>query len=468
MRELYQSYDGLGLAELVRKGEVSALELLDTAIELAEEQNERLNAITVWDIDRARRKAANPVDGPFMGVPFLLKDLFAPMDGLASTDGTRLYDAVKPIYDAEVVSRFKASGVVVFGRAASPEFGLTTTTESARHGATRNPWNTEFSTGGSSGGSAAMVASRVVPLAHASDGGGSIRVPASNCGIFGLKPSRARVSSAPDFGEGWSGLSTAGVVSRTVRDSAAMLDVIAGSVPGDPYVIGRPGRSFLKEVDETPGRLRVAMVSDPFNDVPVDPTCMAALQGAAIHLDSLGHEVDELLIELDDEITELARPLVEVHTLRMLEDFGEMRGMPVSQDEVEVLTWELAERGRGITATEFVRVVDRIHAVGRTVAAAMEGFDVVMSPMMAIPPPRLGELSPDRIDEASTLTLKQTLAFGQVMNVTGMPAMSVPMHWSFDGLPIGVQFAAAQGREDLLFRLAGQLERSKPWHDRHP
>ncbi len=467
MREAYLSHDGVGLAALVRDGEVSASELLETAIGVAEEWNDVLNAVTVWDVDRARAAAARAPRGPFGGVPFLLKDLYSPMKGLPSTDGTRLYPPVAPTYDAEIVSRFKAAGLVVFGRTASPEFGLTTTTESARHGPTRNPWDPEYSAGGSSGGAAAMVAVGAVPVAHASDGGGSIRVPASNCGIFGLKPSRARVPAGPDVGEGWSGMAIAGCVSRTVRDSAAMLDVVSGPAPGDPYSIAPPERPFLAEVGRDPGQLRIALVTAPFLDVEVDPTCLAAVQGAAVLCNDLGHVVEEATIDLGGRLGRL-RPVIAVHTLRLLEDVGWLRGSQVHPDEVEPMTWALAEMGRNVTATEFVRAVDDIHAIGRLMASAMEGFDVVMTPMMATPPPLIGAISMDRTDDEASALLFRTLAFGQVMNATGMPAMSVPLHWSAAGLPIGVQFASAIGREDVLFRLAGQLEQARPWADRRP
>ncbi len=467
MRDVYRSNDGVGLAELVRSGEVSASELLEEAIRIAEDRNPDLNAVTVWDVERARAVAAHPPEGPLQGVPFLVKDLFIPVAGLESTDGTRLYPPVRAAHDAEMVKRFKAAGLVIFGRSASPEFGLTTTTESTRNGATKNPWNHAYSAGGSSGGAAAMVAVGAVPIAHASDGGGSIRIPASNCGIFGLKPSRARLSGAPDIGEGWSGMSIGGCVSRSVRDSAALLDAIAGPAPGDPYLLPAPERPYREEVERDPGALRIAMVAQPFYDVVVDPTCIGAVQGAAILCDGLGHEVEEVAIDVVDDM-DLVQDIIAVHVLRLLEDVGTMRGSPVRQDEVEAMTWELAELGRGVDASDFVRAIDRIHLIGRKVAAAMEGFDVLVSPMMATPPPKLGTISMDRTDHEATALLFRTLAFGQVMNATGMPAMSVPLHWSTEGLPIGVQFAAPLGREDVLFRLAGQLEQTKPWVDRRP
>ncbi len=467
MRELYRSHDGVGLAGLVRSGEVAASELLETALALAEEHNDLLNAITVWDVERARETAAGFLDGPFRGVPFLLKDLFSPMAGLASTDGTGLYVGATPTYDAELVRRFKAAGLVIFGRTASPEFGLTTTTESVRHGPTRNPWSPEYSAGGSSGGAAAMVAVGAVPLAHASDGGGSIRIPASNCGIFGMKPSRARISSGPDIGEGWSGMSTPGCVSRSVRDSAALLDVVSGPAPGDPYIAPPPRRPYLEEVERDPGRLRVGLVTHPFFDCEVDIECLDAVRAAGLLCERLGHDVQSLLIDVGDD-PEAIRSIVAVHTLRLLEDVGHLRGSPVREGEVEAVTWALAELGRQVDATAFVRATDQIHLLGRRVAAAMQGFDVLVSPMMATPPPLLGTISMDRLDDDATAVLYRTLAFGQLMNATGMPAMSVPLHWSSVGLPIGTQFAAPMGREDVLFRLAGQLERAQPWADRWP
>ncbi|NND83707.1 MAG: amidase [Acidimicrobiia bacterium] len=326
MRDWYLQQDAVGIAASIAAGEVSAADVLEVAIGLAEESNEVLNAVTMWYVERARSTAATNPTGPFGGVPFLLKDLFAPMEGLSSTDGTRLYPPPTYLYDSELVQRFKAAGFVIFGRSAAPEFGLVSTTETQRNGATVNPWNHGHSAGGSSGGAAAAVAARVLPLAHASDGGGSIRIPASNCGLFGLKPTRATVSSGPDLGEGWSGMSTAGAVSRTVRDSAAMLDVIRGNAPGDPYMAPVFERPLLEEVTREPEPLRIGMVSSPFTDVRVEPGCTAALQGAAMLLDGLGHAVDEHDPVLGDDTWEVARPLVGVHTMRLLEDVGALRG----------------------------------------------------------------------------------------------------------------------------------------------
>lgn len=468
MRDWYLQQDAVGLAAALASGEVSAPEVFDTAVALAEEANGDLNAITVWDVERARAGLDDLPAGPFAGVPFLLKDLFTPMEGLPSTDGTRLYPPAMPLYDSELVRRFKAAGLVVFGRTASPEFGLVSTTETQRNGATRNPWDHDHSPGGSSGGAAAAVAARVLPVAHASDGGGSIRIPAANCGIFGLKPTRASVSAGPDIGEGWSGMSTAGAVSRSVRDSAALLDAIRGNAPGDPYTAPAVERPFLDEVASDPVPLRIGMVSAPFTDVPVEGPCVAGLQGAALLLDELGHHVDEHTPSLGDDVWEVARLLVAVHTLRLLEDVGELRGARVQQSEVEAITWRIASEGALVTAPAFARGLDRMHLLGRRLAESFEEFDVLVTPTTATPPVPLGAMSMDRIDDDAEGLLRQTVAFTLPANLTGVPAMSMPLHWSGDGLPVGVQFMAPMGREDLLFRLAGQLERARPWGERHP
>ncbi len=468
MRDWYRQQDAVGLAAAIASGDVSSREVLDCAIELAEEVNPALNAITVWDVDRARASADASRSGPFGGVPFLLKDLYTPMVGLPSTDGTRLYEPATPLYDSEFVARCTAAGLVVFGRTASPEFGISTTTETVRHGATRNPWNPKHSSGGSSGGAAAAVSAGVVPLAHASDGAGSIRIPAANCGLFGLKPSRARVSSAPDLGEGWSGMSIAGSVSRSVRDSAAFLDAVSGSVPGDPYATPTGERPFLEEVGQDPEPLKIGMVSEPFTAAVVDPTCMAALQGAAMLLDGLGHEVEEHEPSLGEDTWELARVLVSVHVLRLLEDVGALRGAKVRASEVEAVTWKIAVEGTHVTAPEFARAIDRMHLMGRRLAESFASFDVLMTPTTATPAVPLGAMSMDRVDDDAEQLFRRTVAFSQVANLTGVPAMTVPLHWSGDGLPVGVQFIAPLGREDLLFRLAGQLERARPWDERRP
>lgn len=468
MREWYQQQDALGLAAAIAAGEVSAPEVLDVAIGLAEEVNGSLGAVTVWDVERARARAAEEPSGTFGGVPFLLKDLFTPMEGLPSTDGTRLYEPTAYPSDSEFVTRCKEAGFVVFGRSAASEFGLSTTTETLRHPATRNPWNPGHSSGGSSGGAAAAVAARVLPVAHASDGGGSIRVPASNCGLFGLKASRASVSAGPDLGEGWSGMSIAGSVSRSVRDAAAFLDAVRGNAPGDPYSAPHFERPLLDEVDRDPAPLRVAMVGEPLTDVVVEPTCTAALQGAALLLDGLGHEVDEHVPALEDDVWEVARLLVGVHTLRLLEDVGALRGSRVRSGEVEATTWKLASEGARVTAPAFARGLDRMHLLGRRLAGSFEGFDVLMTPTTATPAVPIGSMSMDRTDEEAEGVFRQTVAFTLLANLTGVPAMTVPLHWSGDGIPVGVQFIAPMGREDLLFRLAGQLERARPWEDRHP
>jgi amidase len=468
MRDWYLQQDAVGIAGAIKTGEVRAVEVFDTAVGLAEQANESLNAITVWDLERARAALDHLPDGPLTGVPFLLKDLYTPMEGLPSTDGTRLYPPAMPLYDSELVRRFKAAGLVIFGRSAAPEFGLVSTTETQRHGATANPWSHEHSAGGSSGGAAAMVAARVLPVAHASDGGGSIRIPASNCGVFGLKPTRASVSAGPDFGEGWSGMSSAGVVSRSVRDSAAVLDAICGNAPGDPYAAPAVRRPFLEEVAVEPEPLRIGMVTTPFTEVPVEAACIAGLQGAALLLDGLGHAVDEHEPALGDDPWEVARPLVGVHTLRLLEDVGALRGSRVHQSEVEAMTWRIASEGALVTAPEFARGIDRMHLMGRRLADSFAEFDLLMTPTTAIPPVPLGAMSMDRADDEAEGLLRQTVAFTLVANLTGVPAMSMPLHWSSDGLPVGVQFMAPMGREDVLFRLAGQLERARPWEDRHP
>ncbi len=467
----YGDYDALGLAGLVRAGQVSAGELLDEALARIAASNPKLNAVTVQAEALARQaNAAGLPEGPFTGVPMLLKDLGQFCTELPLTNGSRFSTTQPPRYDGNLTKRYKRAGLVIHGRTASPEFGLTTTTESRRHGPTRNPWNLEYSTGGSSGGAAAVVAAGVIPAAHATDGGGSIRIPASCCGLFGLKPTRGRISSGPDVGEGWNGLAIGHAVTRSVRDSAALLDIASGPAPGDPYWAEPPARPFLEEVGVDPGRLRVALCLETFNGAPCEPACAASAREAASLCESLGHQVEEAGPEIDRPAVLAATfDIISVQTALMLDVMGRAMDRTCSADDVERATWRMAEAGREIPGVRFQAAIDTLHGAGRRLGRFFEGYDILLTPTQAMPTPRLGWLDPDSEDQEGYMErVLRTIGFTALFNVTGAPAMSVPLHWSESGLPQGTQFAAAYANEALLFRLASQLEAAQPWAQRRP
>lgn len=467
----YERLDGLALAELVRGKGVTPRELLDAAIERLEERNPRLNAV-VSRMERQARTAirAGLPPGPFAGVPYLLKDLGARYAGTATTGGCAfLRDAVAD-RDSEMVARLKRAGLVIFGKTNTPELGLSTSTEPRLFGPVRNPWNPERSAGGSSGGAAAAVAAGILPMAHASDGGGSIRIPASACGLFGLKVTRARTPSGPGFGEGWNGASNEHAITRTVRDSAALLDATSGPDVGDPYWAPPPGRRFLAEVGADPGRLRIAVTTRAWNEQPVDPECLAAVAAAAKLCESLGHQVEEARPEWDEPgRAHATRVVVAAHTRALLDLHAASVGRPAGPEDVEPYTWSLAEYGRRATAADYARAIVAMHRVGRVVGRFFADRDVLLTPTMCRPPYPLGVLdttSPDA--DAFDQALMGTIAFTSPFNTAGCPAMSVPLHWSAEGLPVGVQFVAAFGGEATLLRLAAQLEAARPWADRRP
>jgi Asp-tRNA(Asn)/Glu-tRNA(Gln) amidotransferase A subunit family amidase len=470
MRE-YERYDALGLAELVRKGDTSPEELLDAALARVSERNPRLNAVNmVWEAEAREAIRAGLPAGPFRGVPFLLKDLHAHVAGLPLTQGSRLFAQQVSAVDSELVRRYRRAGLVIFGRTTSPELGLTATTESTLWGATRNPWNPARTSGGSSGGASAAVAAGILPLAHASDGGGSIRIPASCCGLFGLKPTRARVPMGPHQGEGWGGMSTAHAVSRSVRDCAALLDASHGPDEGAPYHAPAPERPYLDETLREPGRLRIAVQLEPWNGAPVDPECRAAAQDAAKLVASLGHEVEEARLELDGAaLARAAQVLIGANVQATTEDAAAAQQRALTPDDVEIVTFGMVQNAKSASAADYARAVKAIHAAGRTVEAFLRRFDVLLTPTMATQPLPIGAISLAQAPSAEWIgRLQQCTGFTQLFNASGHPAMSVPLAWSRDGLPLGVQFAARFGDEATLFRLAAQLERSRPWADRRP
>ncbi|MCP4753893.1 MAG: amidase [Proteobacteria bacterium] len=467
----YESYDALGLAELVRKGETSAAELLETAIELAEARNPRLNAIVCKMYDLARESIEKGLpDGPLKGVPFLLKDLGAYYKGVPTTGGSQLFADFVPEYDDELVTRYKKAGLVVFGKTNTPELGLTVTTEPRLLGPCRNPWNLDYTTGGSSGGSAAAVAAGIVPVAHASDGGGSIRIPAACCGLIGLKPTRGRVTMAPDLGEGWNGMSINHVVSRSVRDSAAFLDATAGPATGDPYYAPPISRPFLEEVGDDPGRLKIAFTTVTHTDVTADATCIAALDHAVKLCESLGHIVEDARPEVDSErFGRTTMTVINANARLDLVKRAAALGREPSPDDVEHITWIMAENGRSTTAVEYIQAVQDIHGIGRGVAQFFETYHILVSPVLLSPPVPLGTLDTMSTDTRTyAINFAKFFGFTNLFNATGQPSMSVPLFWTDDDLPVGLQFTARFGDEALLFRLAAQLEQAQPWKERRP
>jgi len=467
----YEGQDALGLAAWVRAGEVTPEELLEAAVARVEARNPAINAVVIRAFEEGRKaiEAGLPY-GPFRGVPWLLKDLYAAWKGVRLTNGSRFFAESVPDYETELVARYRRAGFVFFGRSASPELGITSTTESILFGQTRNPWNLAHSAGGSSGGAAAAVAAGIVPAAHASDGGGSIRIPASCCGLFGMKPTRARVPAGPLVGEGWNGMSTAHALTRSVRDSAALLDAVSGPAAGDPYWAPSPARPFLEEVGADPGRLRIALQTRAFNGAVVDPDCAAAARDAADLCRGLGHEVEDAALQIDHEaLGRSAQVIIAASVRTALLERAEALGRDFTSEDVEPMTFLMAESVKQAGATDYLHATRVIHGLGRQVAGFLERYDVLLTPTMATPPLPLGRLALTRSDIPGLMSdLARTIGFTQLFNASGNPAMSVPLAWNATGLPIGVQFAARFGDEATLFRLAGQLEAARPWFDRRP
>lgn len=472
----YRRHDALALALLVRRGDASPAELLELALARAEAVDPKLTALTVRHFDLARAAARTKLpSGPFSGVPFLLKDLAITMAGTVTTEGSRYFADARHESDSTLTTRFRAAGLVLFGKTHSPEFGSSPSSESALHGATKNPWDATRSAGGSSGGSAAAVAAGIVPAAHATDGGGSIRIPASACGLFGLKPTRGRVPLGPKIYEGWGGMSAAHCVSRSVRDSAALLDAISGAAEGDAYAAPPRERPYLDEIRRAPGRLRIAFMKEPVVPAPVAPECRAAADRAAALCASLGHAVEEAAPTIDvASVYQGFALLASVGTALKVAQREAALGRPPRQDELEAVNWTSLATGRAASGLDYARAREAIHGASRALGAFMARFDVILSPTMAMVPAKLGVLSPSQPSDRFTGPATAASCFTSLFNITGQPAMSVPLFWTAPaadspaGIPIGVQFAGRFGDEATLFRLAAQLEAEAPWFDRTP
>jgi amidase len=486
----FDRFDGLGLAELVRKKEVSPSELCEEAIRRIEQVNPKVNAVITPMYDIARKAVQKGLpEGPFAGVPFLLKDIIEEYAGVPLTMGSRALRNYIPARDSEMVVRFKKSGVVILGKTNVPELGLLAVTEPELHGPSRNPWNTGHTPGGSSGGSAAAVASGMVPLAAGNDGGGSIRIPASCCGLFGLKPTRGRNPLGPMVGELWQGAVVSHVLTRSVRDSAAMLDAIQGPDAGAPYVIPAPARPYVQEIETDPVPLKIAFTSASPIGTPVHKECVKAVEEAAKLLESLGHEVEEAQPDVNGKAVAMSYlTMCFGEVALVIEEMKAVLVRKATPSDVEPLTWTIGLLGRTLSAGDFAKAKREWGLAGRAMGRFHQKYDLYLTPTLAYPPVKIGELQPKPyerlamkvvnslglgvilkaaglVDQMAEASLSKT-PFTQLANLTGQPAMSVPLHWTPDGLPVGVHFMAPFGEEATLFRVAAQLEKARPWFDR--
>jgi amidase len=465
--------DATAQADLVRSGEVTSQELVEGAIERIEALNGELNAVIHPLFEEGLATA--PADGPFQGVPFVVKDLGCTVKDTLHHEGMRFLrdQGFRADADSWLASRFRAAGFVFVGKTNTPELGILPTTEPDAYGASRNPWNTDHSPGGSSGGSGSAVASGMVSIGHANDGGGSIRIPASCCGLVGLKATRARVSMAP-LGDYVGGLVTELVVSRSVRDTAAVLEFVSeGAPPGEPYFAPAKARPYIDEVEADPGKLRIGLMTrPPGGEADAHPDCVAAAEAAARELEGLGHTVEVAHPGALDDPGYIPQFLVRwTAGVAAGLDFWSMRtGKQVTKDDVEPLTWALAEQGWSNSAAQFVTAIGYAQIMARAVLAWWQDYDLLLTPTMAAPPAELGTIGTGH-EENPYAPIERAIpyaAFTAGFNATGQPAISLPLHWSEAGLPIGVQLVADMGREDLLLRVAAQLEEAVPWAERRP
>ncbi|HUZ45754.1 MAG TPA: amidase family protein [Terriglobia bacterium] len=463
--------DATEQAARVRRGEVKPAELVEAAIERAELLNPRLNAIVTPMYERARDDANGDLpDGPFRGVPFLLKDLVSAYAGVRMASGSRFLRDFVPDHDSELVARLRRAGLIILGKTNTPEFGILPTTEPHLFGATHNPWNLDRSPGGSSGGSAAAVAAGIVPFAHANDGGGSIRIPASCCGLFGLKPTRARNPLGPDVGDIMGGLVAEHALTRSVRDSAALLDSTAGPGIGDPYWAPPQRRPYSEEVNREPGKLRIAFSTKAPSGAQIHPDCVSAVLDAAKLCAELGHEVTEAAPEINGPMLVQAFTTVwAAGSASAIDAFAFLTGQVPKGEQFEPLTWGLYEMGQKVTGPNYLLAVTLLQRMARGVAQFMEKYDAWLTPTLAEPPVPLGTFDPTPENPLRGFyRAVDYVPFTPIANATGQPGMSVPLYWNSEGLPVGVHFFGRFGEEGLLFCLAAQLERARPWASRRP
>ena len=487
----YTEADATELAGRVARSELAPAELVETAIQAIEKVDPTLNAVVHRMFDAARALARSDLPaGPFRGVPMVVKDFDGFVKGVPFTASTRFLDGFVPDHDAEAIARLRRAGLIFLAKTNCPELAILGTTEPLWRGPTRNPYDLERSTGGSSGGSAALVAARAVPVAHGGDGGGSLRIPASHCGLVALKASRGRVPLGPDQGEGWGGFVQWGALTRSVRDCAALIDVMAGPMPGDPYAAPALQRPLRAEVGEPPGRLRVGFFAGSLLGRHVHPDHAAGVKLVAGQLEALGHHVEEAKPVFDKEAL-VAAYLTQVAAgvAAEIDDFARLSGRVPHPDQFEPATWFLNQVGRALTALDLLHARDTVQAAGRSTAAFHERYDVFLSCTVTHPQARLGQLRLGAVELAGLAALRRVPVPGallrrvidrlapdfleltpntQLFNQTGQPAISLPLHSSPQGLPIGLQLAAAYGREDVLIRVAAQLESAHPWSARRP
>lgn len=463
--------DATTQAELVRKKEVRAIELVEAAIEQIERLNPSLNAVVTPMYDLARQAASGPLsDGPFAGVPFLLKDFLAEYAGVRFTEGTAFLREYVPDRDSELVRRYKRAGLIIVGKTNTPELAIGATTEPRLFGPTHNPWDTGRTPGGSSGGAAAAVAAGMVAMAHGNDAGGSIRIPASCCGVFGLKPTRARNPLGPHYGDVFGGLVAEHALTRSVRDSAALLDATAGSDLGDPYWAPPLARPFLQEVGADPGRLRIAFSTRALLGTPVQPDCVAAVRDAAALCAELGHEVVEAVPAVDGEaLWQGFTTVLSAGFAWGIDDWGRRTGRTPTPEFFEPFVWAFTQKGRQVSAPEYLLVLQDLQRLTREVARFFVDYDIWLTPTLGEPPVPLGTF---RFSAGDPFELRRRVAafspFTYIANLTGQPAMSVPLFWNAGGLPVGTHFMGRFGDEATLFRLAAQLEAARPWASRRP
>jgi len=490
--DAYGDYDALGLAELVKKGDVTPLELVEESIKRIEGVNGELNAVVTRMYDEARETAKGDLpDGPLRGVPFLLKDLLSAYAGVRLTGGTRYYQSYVPDYDAELVKRYKRAGVIVVGKTNTPELGIVPFTEPELHGPTHTPWKLGYNSGGSSGGAGASVAAGIVPAAHGGDGGGSIRIPASCCGVFGLKPTRARTPTGPSASDHWYGFAIEHVLTRTVRDSAAFLDATTGPEVGNWYAPPPVDAPFLDATKRSPGKLKIAFTTEPLMPSTVHRDCIAAVESMAKVLEELGHEVVEARPQVDAHA--FARDFLTVVSVATAAEavLGAKKvGREATKRDFEMTTWLAVMMGRQTAAVDFAVALENLKALSRSTAPFFEEYDVLLTPTLGQPPPEIGSLRPSGFDlklqsavvggnltpllklpgliEKVAEDVYDFIPFTIFANVTGQPSMNVPLHWNADGLPIGTMLTGRFADDATLLSLAAQLEEAHPWADKRP
>lgn len=466
---LMNQCDAVELAQHIKNGDISASEVLEASIERLEHVNPQLNAVAEQLYESAA--STSPCNGPFEGIPTLIKDLFAPLKEARSTNGSLALGEARPGLDDSVVSRLRSAGCRFIGTSTAPEFGTAYTTESKRFGSTCNPWDTNYSAGGSSGGAAAIVAARVLPFAHGNDGGGSIRVPSSCCGVFGLKPSRGLVPSGPLVGEGWGGMGTAHAITLSVRDSAALLDVIKGTDLGAPYAAPVAQDNYQSILTKPVRKLRIAVIEDA-ESFALSDEAKANVRQTAKLCESLGHEVE--VVKFPVMLTaffEAAFDIIGPNTKSYLSMLGNLRGSPVQDEELEAATRIILREKGSISAVQYTQAIEHMHRTGREMAQFLTKFDVMLTSTLAQPPAKTGALyvTDDNLTLADFIEQSHGYSpYTAVFNGTGQPAMSVPLYWTKQGLPMGAQFVGRFGDETTLLQLAAQLEVAQPWRDKIP